>query len=69
MYLTGEQCLMDRTRTNRELIGERYQLGYWRKHPNLHGWPKHVANGLYMLMHRSLIALSNYATIVVVWAK
>lgn len=38
MYLTGERCLPRDLSNTRRLIGERYDLGYWRKHPNLHGY-------------------------------
>ncbi len=37
MYLTGERCF-SRIDSRHQLIGERYDLGYWRKHPNLHGY-------------------------------
>lgn len=37
MYLTGERCFME-IRQNRQLSSERYRFGYWRKHPNLHGY-------------------------------
>lgn len=37
MYLTGERYFSQDKYREPGLIGERYQLGYWRKHPNLHG--------------------------------
>jgi hypothetical protein len=37
MYLNGDKYLMnDRKRGDRK--SEQYDLGYWRKHPNLHGY-------------------------------
>jgi hypothetical protein len=38
MYLTGERYFHSRAGTKHELVEERYRLGYWRKHPNLHGY-------------------------------
>ena len=38
MYLIGQRCFTRDDGTTRQLIGERYDLGYWRKHPNLHGY-------------------------------
>lgn len=38
MYLTGERCFSGVRYDEPGLIGERYRLGYWRKHPNLHGF-------------------------------
>lgn len=38
MYLTGERCFARQKYDEPGLIGERYRLGYWRKHPNLHGF-------------------------------
>ena len=38
MYLTGERYFHSRDDTKQPLVGERYRLGYWRKHPNLHGY-------------------------------
>ncbi|MCA9062662.1 MAG: hypothetical protein KDA96_06370 [Planctomycetaceae bacterium] len=38
MYLTGERRLPRDHSNTRRLIGELYDLGYWRKHPNLHGY-------------------------------
>jgi hypothetical protein len=37
MYLTGDRYFMG-PRTRGQLKAERYDLGYWRKHPNLHGF-------------------------------
>lgn len=45
MDLTGDRYLM-RTHEPGELKAERYHLGYWRKHPNLHGYiVEHFADG------------------------
>lgn len=38
MYLTGKRVIHNRRDAKHELIEERFQLGYWRKHPNLHGY-------------------------------
>lgn len=38
MYLTGERYLRQRQTTRYPLKSECYDLGYWRKHPNLHGY-------------------------------
>ncbi len=38
MYLTGERCFSRIDKSEGTLVGERYSLGYWRKHPNLHGY-------------------------------
>jgi hypothetical protein len=38
MYLTGERYFHTREATKHELVSERYRLGYWREHPNLHGY-------------------------------
>ena len=37
MYLTGERHLLEPVGRG-DLKGERYKLGYWRKHPDLHGY-------------------------------
>jgi len=37
MYLNGE-IFFTRPRSRGQLKAERYDLGYWRKHPNLHGY-------------------------------
>ena len=37
MYLTGERSF-HHDRSQNKLIAERDSLGYWRKHPNLHGY-------------------------------
>lgn len=45
MFLTGDRYLM-RTHEPGGLKAERYHLGYWRKHPNLHGYiVEHFADG------------------------
>jgi hypothetical protein len=36
MYLTGERYFL-KIHQRGEVKAERYELGYWRKHPNLHG--------------------------------
>jgi hypothetical protein len=38
MYLTGERCLMTPRTGGGSVVTETYDLGYWRKHPNLHGF-------------------------------
>lgn len=38
MYLIGDRYFMNPERRRGELQSERYDLGYWRKHPNLHGF-------------------------------
>ena len=40
MYLTGDKYFHGdgRPRERGERKGEQYDLGYWRKHPNLHGF-------------------------------
>jgi hypothetical protein len=38
MYLTGEIYYHRRERHRGEKKGELFDLGYWRKHPNLHGF-------------------------------
>ncbi|HVS70817.1 MAG TPA: phosphoglycerate kinase [Phycisphaerae bacterium] len=38
MYLTGETFFYRRDRRRGEKKGELFDLGYWRKHPNLHGF-------------------------------
>ncbi|QDV34957.1 hypothetical protein ElP_28540 [Tautonia plasticadhaerens] len=38
MYLTGEKYFHGVKRKRGDKKGERYDLGYWRKHPNLHGF-------------------------------
>lgn len=46
MYLTGERRIIRRDQ-QQQLISERFQLGYWRKHPNLHGYiVQQFADGL-----------------------
>lgn len=37
MYLTGERYSM-KPRKRGDRKSEQYHLGYWRKHPNLHGY-------------------------------
>jgi hypothetical protein len=37
MYLTGKKYFM-RRRARGDRKGELYDLGYWRKHPDLHGY-------------------------------
>jgi len=37
MYLTGDEYLM-KPRERGNLKSMQYDLGYWRKHPNLHGY-------------------------------
>jgi hypothetical protein len=45
MYLTGDRYRTT-SRQRGELKAERYDLGYWRKHPNLHGYiVEHFADG------------------------
>jgi hypothetical protein len=47
MYLTGERYIHDRGRERGAKKGELYDLGYWRKHPNLHGFiVQEFANGV-----------------------
>jgi len=48
MYLTGEKYFHGRSNRQRgEKKAEQYDLGYWRKHPNLHGYiVKTFANGV-----------------------
>ena len=41
MYLTGQRYFHGRKKPRRdgmEISSERIDLGYWRKHPNLHGF-------------------------------
>lgn len=38
MYLTGENHFMQPGRKRGEVKAHLYDLGYWRKHPNLHGY-------------------------------
>jgi hypothetical protein len=38
MYLIGDRYFINSDRLRGELQSERYDLGYWRKHPNLHGF-------------------------------
>ena len=38
MYLTGEHRFLNDGCDPRQVASERRQLGYWRKHPNLHGF-------------------------------
>lgn len=38
MYLTGERHFDVLRTMEQKIIAERYSLGYWRKHPNLHGY-------------------------------
>lgn len=38
MYLTGERTLKKPRNGDMQMKGEEYDLGYWRKHPNLHGY-------------------------------
>jgi hypothetical protein len=37
MYLTGDRFFMS-PRNRGAIKSEQYDLGYWRKHPNLHGY-------------------------------
>src|SRR4051794_25115594 len=37
MYLTGDRYLQGQ-RTRGDKKAEQFDLGYWRKHPNLHGY-------------------------------
>ena len=49
MYLTGQRYHFNpaQPRQNGDLECEEYQLGYWRKHPNLHGYiVQHFADGI-----------------------
>jgi hypothetical protein len=38
MYLTGETFVSNLLSKRGAKKGELYELGYWRKHPNLHGF-------------------------------
>lgn len=38
MYLTGKRYFHNRQRQRGERKSEQYDLGYWRKHSNLHGF-------------------------------
>src|SRR5271169_4939574 len=38
MYLTGDRLIHSRSRERGQKKGEWIDLGYWRKHPNLHGY-------------------------------
>jgi hypothetical protein len=38
MYLNGNKYFMDRATEKHPKKAEIYELGYWRKHPNLHGY-------------------------------
>jgi hypothetical protein len=38
MYLTGEVFFFTTRRERGQRQGEFYDLGYWRKHPDLHGY-------------------------------
>lgn len=38
MYLTGERYLTKPRTGSGQIATETYDLGYWRKHPNLHGF-------------------------------
>lgn len=38
MFLIGERSFSGGFDDKPKLISERYLLGYWRKHPNLHGY-------------------------------
>lgn len=38
MYLTGERYLMKPRTGSGQIATETYDLGYWRKHPDLHGF-------------------------------
>lgn len=38
MYLTGEKHFIERPRRRGDLKSHRFDLGYWRKHPNLHNY-------------------------------
>jgi hypothetical protein len=38
MYLTGEKYFHSRPEKRGQKKAERFDLGYWRKHPNLHGY-------------------------------
>ena len=38
MYLTGETYFCNREDRRGTKKGELFHLGYWRKHPNLHGY-------------------------------
>lgn len=38
MYLSGEKYSMQRDRKRGDRKSEVFDLGYWRKHPNLHGY-------------------------------
>ena len=46
MYLTGERNHLP-DQSNPPMTGQRFRLGYWRKHPNLHGYiVQHFAGGV-----------------------
>ncbi len=46
MYLTGELHFMKPGRRRGEVKAHLYDLGYWRKHPDLHGYiVQHFAGG------------------------
>ncbi len=46
MYLTGERNHLP-DQSNPPMTGQRFRLGYWRKHPNLHGYIiNHFAGGV-----------------------
>jgi len=38
MHLSGDRYIFNSRRQRGELESERYYLGYWRKHANLHGF-------------------------------
>lgn len=38
MYLTGNRMIARAAAGNAKIIKEEFDLGYWRKHPNLHGY-------------------------------
>lgn len=47
MYLTGEKYFPGFNRKRGTKKGESFDLGYWRKHPNLHGFiVREFANGV-----------------------
>lgn len=38
MFLTGHRRILRAAKGNAKIIKEEIDLGYWRKHPNLHGY-------------------------------
>lgn len=38
MYLSGTRFIHNRRDTKHPIVEERCRLGYWRKHPSLHGY-------------------------------